>query len=125
MIDLIDTIIESTQSEQTLGGRVYREYPAVNPMNGQPFAVVAHSGHGVLSADERGSEIIAQLAYTVRVYASELETVDSVSHALINIYNSMGIDISSYSTAYFEPSDTHYATIGLSCKADSRGATYR
>ena len=92
MIDLIDTIIESTQSEQTLGGRVYREYPAVNAMDGQPFAVVAHSGHGVLSADERGSEIIAQLAYTVRVYAGELETVDSVSRALINIYNQMGID---------------------------------
>lgn len=125
MIDIIDQIIERTQTDEGLGGRVYREYPAINAMDGLPFAVVAHSGHGVLNKDERGSEIMAQLAYTVRVYGKELEQVDILSTALINIYNSMGIDISSYSTAYNEPTETHFSTIGLSCKADRRGATYR
>lgn len=125
MIDIIDKIIERTQTDKSLGGRVYREYPAINAMDGLPFAVVAHSGHGTLSKDELGSEIMAQLAYTVRVYGKELEQVDILSTALINIYNSMGIDISSYSTAYNEPTETHFSTIGLSCKADRRGATFR
>jgi hypothetical protein len=125
MIDIIDKIIECTQTDEGLGGRVYREYPAINALDGLPFAVVAHSGHGTLNKDERGSEIMAQLAYTVRIYGKELEQVDCLSDALINIYNSMGIDISSYSTAYNEPTETHFSTIGLSCKADRRGATYR
>ena len=125
MIDIIDQIIERTQTDEGLGGRVYREYPAINAMDGLPFAVVAHSGHGTLNKDERGAELMAQLAYTVRVYGTELEQVDVLSTALINIYNSMGIDISSYSTAYNEPTETHFSTIGLSCKADRRGATYR
>lgn len=125
MIDLIENIIEVTQGGTGLEGRVYREYPATSTLTGRPFATVAHAGHNALHNDERGQEIMAMLAYTVRVYADTLEEVDTISNDLIGFYNVMGINVSAYSTAYAESMEAHYSTINLTCKADSRGGTYR
>ena len=122
MIDLINDIIERTQEVME---RTYREFPAVDTGQAMPFAVVAHAGHGPLMNDDRGKEVLAQLAYSVRVYANDLEQVDSFSDELTNIYNQMGINIVAYSTAYSDVMECHYSTMTLSVKADIRGGTFR
>ena len=82
MIDVLPSIIDAISPIEALGGRVYRRWPKTKAKT--PACIVSRISATPTLTDADGSEIIAQMVYSIDINASDADQADAIAEQVID-----------------------------------------
>lgn len=122
MIDIIDDIIAILNEIEDLDGRVYRRWPKKKVK--MPAVLVSRISGNVQMSDADGSEVIANLTYSIDVNADSQDVADVLVSKAVNALSRYNLHRTGLTDFYDDELRVYRAIITLSVTVDRRGNTF-
>ncbi len=122
MIEIIDDVIGLVRTVPELGGRVYRVWPKKKLK--MPAALVSRIGGNPTFTDADGSEVIANVAYSVDINAEDLATLDSIVEQVADLLSTYNLHRTGLTEFYDDQLQVHRVILTVSGTVDIRGNTF-
>lgn len=82
MIDVLPSIIGAISPIEALGGRVYRRWPKTKAKT--PACIVSRISGNPTLTDADGSEVIAQMVYSIDINADDADQADAIGEQVVD-----------------------------------------
>jgi len=122
LIDIIDDIIAILNEIEDLDGRVYRRWPKKKAK--MPAVLVSRISGNVQMSDADGSEVIANLTYSIDVNADSQDVADVLVSKAVNALSRYNLHRTGLTDFYDDELRVYRAIITLSVTVDRRGNTF-
>jgi len=122
MIDIIDDVIQALGSIEAVGGRVYRHWPKKG-LSFPAILVSRVSGSTKLS-DADGSEILAQVAYSLDIVCTSQRDLDDIAEEAADIVAGYNLHRTGMMDMYDDQYRTYRTVLTVSGTVDKRGNTF-
>jgi len=122
LIDIIDDIIAILNEIEDLDGRVYRRWPKKKVK--MPAVLVSRISGNVQMSDADGSEVIANLTYSIDVNADSQDVADVLVSKAVNALSRYNLHRTGLTDFYDDELRVYRAIITLSVTVDRRGNTF-
>lgn len=122
MIDVIDDVVGIVKGVPELGDRVYRRWPKKKVA--MPAAFVSRAGLAPSLTDYDGSEVIASVAYTVDINATDMSTADAIASKVSDELAKYNLHRSGMTDYYDDQLQVYRIITTFTATVDKRGNTF-
>lgn len=123
MIDITDWMIQTAKLCEAFSERVYRIYPQKN-LADKTYCVITPTAHAPRLMED-GQEVIADLSWTVQIFAKSPTAVDDALSELTDLYGGRNITLNGISNGYNPDYRQYTAIVSYSATVDRRGCVFR
>ena len=122
MIDIIQDIFEQINGIEAVQGRVYRKWPKTKAK--LPSVLISRISAIPTQTDADGSEVAAQLTYSIDINATDADAADAIAEAIGDRLARYNLHRSGDTEFYDDTFRAHRRILTFYAVVDARGNTF-